>query len=131
MPRNTKPSDFGTQLTASVIVLGLTLWLTLTLAPLKDPTPMRNAKVTDLDIVRKEVFGDVGDEPNVYSDYDRCCELECMMVDASVLAYCDNATLLEIQKLLNGTKWTPDTLESIATILNGADYKVEEPQDED
>lgn len=31
--------------------------------------------LADLDEVRKAVFGDVGDEPDVYADYDRCSEL--------------------------------------------------------
>lgn len=32
-----------------------------------------------LDTVRKEVFGDIGDEPDVYADYDRLSELSAMM----------------------------------------------------
>lgn len=31
--------------------------------------------VAELEEVRKAVFGDVGDEPDIYPDYDRCCEL--------------------------------------------------------
>ncbi|QXV73550.1 hypothetical protein [Rhizobium phage RHph_X2_30] len=31
--------------------------------------------LADLEEVRKAVFGDVGDEPNVYADFDRCSEL--------------------------------------------------------
>lgn len=31
--------------------------------------------ISDLEEVRKAVFGDVGDEPDVYADYDRCSEL--------------------------------------------------------
>lgn len=31
--------------------------------------------IVDLEEVRRAVFGDVGDEPDVYADYDRCSEL--------------------------------------------------------
>ncbi|MFN3833444.1 MAG: hypothetical protein ACK4SQ_14560, partial [Allorhizobium sp.] len=33
----------------------------------------------DLEEVREAVFGDVGDEPDVYADYDRCSELSGKM----------------------------------------------------
>ena len=35
----------------------------------------RAAALSDLEEVRKAVFGDVGDEPDVYADYDLSCEL--------------------------------------------------------
>lgn len=31
--------------------------------------------VADLEEVRQAVFGNVGDEPDIYSDYDRCSDL--------------------------------------------------------
>jgi hypothetical protein len=39
----------------------------------------RREAIADLEEVRKAVFGDVGDEPNVYADYDRCVELAAKM----------------------------------------------------
>lgn len=44
------------------------------------PAPAINVgALDDLEEVRKAVFGDVGDEPDVYSDYDRCSELSGKM----------------------------------------------------
>lgn len=39
----------------------------------------REQALADLEEVRKAVFGDVGDEPDVYADYDRCVELQGKM----------------------------------------------------
>lgn len=47
-----------------------------------NPAPQTHVKgkaLGDLEEVRKAVFGDVGDEPNVYADYDRCSELSGKM----------------------------------------------------
>ncbi|MBP0440447.1 hypothetical protein [Tianweitania sediminis] len=44
--------------------------------------PVHADLATDLDEVRKEVFGDVGDEPNVFADYDRACELSGKLQNA-------------------------------------------------
>jgi len=41
--------------------------------------PAMSEVVADLEEVHKAVFGDVGDEPNVYADYDRCSELAGQM----------------------------------------------------
>lgn len=46
--------------------------------------------MADLESVRKAVFGDAGDEPNCYSDYDRLCELSSSM--SSAMTYFDNAS---------------------------------------
>jgi hypothetical protein len=42
-------------------------------------TLLINIAIADLEEVRKAVFGDLGDEPNVYADYDRCAELAAKM----------------------------------------------------
>jgi hypothetical protein len=49
--------------------------------------------VADLEDIRKAIFGDVGDEPNVYSDYDYLCELSRKMREA--IRFC-----LQAEKLL-------------------------------
>jgi len=36
----------------------------------------------ELEAVRRVVFGDLGDEPDVYADYDRCCETQHRMTRA-------------------------------------------------
>ena len=38
--------------------------------------------VADLEEVRRAVFGDIGDEPDVYADYDRCSDLANKMREA-------------------------------------------------
>ena len=43
----------------------------------------------DLEEIRKAVFGDVGDEPDVYSDYDYLCELSRKMREA--VRFCSQA----------------------------------------
>jgi hypothetical protein len=42
-------------------------------------TAKRQAALDDLETVRKEVFGDVGDCPEPFADYDRASELAGMM----------------------------------------------------
>ena len=39
----------------------------------------RTDAFADLEEVRKAVFGDVGNEPDVYADHDRCIELAAKM----------------------------------------------------
>lgn len=36
----------------------------------------------------------------------------------------DHQALLDIQELMDGVNWSPDTLEAIAEILEGAGYRV-------
>lgn len=38
--------------------------------------------ISNLETIYREVFGYVGDEPDIYSDYDRCVELMGKMQDA-------------------------------------------------
>lgn len=56
-----------------------------------------NDLIADLDEIRRAVFGDIGDEPNVYADYDRCSELQGMMRRA-------------IERLHKGGPGTPSSL---------------------
>ena len=39
----------------------------------------RSDALADLEEVYRAVFGHTGDEPDVYADYDRCCELDAKM----------------------------------------------------
>lgn len=48
-------------------------------APEPARVPIAASVIADLDEVRRAVFGDVGDEPNVYADYDLCSELQGKM----------------------------------------------------
>jgi hypothetical protein len=36
----------------------------------------------------------------------------------------DNAIVLEIQRLLDGMEWSPDTLEAIAEVLSANGYEI-------
>jgi hypothetical protein len=42
----------------------------------------RDKALADLEEVYKAVFGNIGDEPDVYADHDRCCELDAKMRQA-------------------------------------------------
>lgn len=45
-------------------------------------SPVHADLAADLDEVRRHVFGDVGDEPDVFADYDRACELSGKLQNA-------------------------------------------------
>lgn len=42
-------------------------------------TAKRERALADLEEVYRAVFGHTGDEPDVYADHDRCCELDAKM----------------------------------------------------
>lgn len=48
------------------------------------PSDVTNA-LADLEIIYRAVFGYIGDEPDVYADYDRCVELSRKMMEAIVI----------------------------------------------
>jgi hypothetical protein len=43
----------------------------------------------------------------------------------------DHEIVVAIHKLLDGVEWTPDTLQTIATILNEAGYSIRDLNDVD
>lgn len=73
------------------------------------PTEKRIEALADLDEVRKAVFGDVGDEPNVYADYDRCSELSGKMrkaistLSAALAVEVGTDAPYEFDRYINGT----------------------------
>lgn len=42
----------------------------------------------------------------------------------------DHNALLEIQELMDGVTWSPDTLEAIAEVLGAAGYRVRDNEEE-
>ena len=43
----------------------------------------------------------------------------------------DHDLLLEIQQLLDGVEWTPDTLDSIAALMIASGYRIRDLEDVD
>ncbi len=63
-------------------LVNATVTVELTLAASPPTAPDVASALADLDEVRRAVFGDLGDEPDVYADHDHLTELERKMVAA-------------------------------------------------
>lgn len=84
----------------------------------------RATALADLEEVRKAVFGDVGDEPNVYADYDRLSELAGKMRHAlAALGYDPNKGIYDAEgKIRDPGEVAPPQALDLSNLLRHAFY---------